>query len=53
MSSKLGYFSDLIARVMIEIEYKKVIKKLKKYDLIADVDDQRSVSYTHLRAHET
>ena len=41
MSSKLRYFSDLIARLMIEIEYKVVIKKLKKYDLLADVDDQR------------
>ena len=41
MSNKLRYFSDLIARFINEIEYKKVIKKLKKYDLIADVDDQR------------
>ena len=41
MSNKLRYFSDLIARVINEIEYKKVFKKLKKYDLIADVDDQR------------
>ena len=41
MSNKLRYFSELIASFMIEVEYKKVIKKLKKYDLIADVDDQR------------
>ena len=41
MSNKLRYFSDLIAKVIIEIEYKKVVKKLNKKDTIADVDDQR------------
>ena len=41
MSSKIRYFSDLLAGFMIEIEYKKVVKKLKRNDLIADVDDQR------------
>ena len=41
MSNKLKYFSDLLARVIVEIEYKIVVKKLKKQDLIADVDDQR------------
>ena len=41
MLNKLRYFSDLLARFIIEIEYKIVIKKLKKKDLIADVDDQR------------
>ena len=41
MSNKLRYFFDLLARVIIEIEYKIVVKKLKKQDLIADVDDQR------------
>ena len=41
MSNKLRYFSDLLARVIIEIEYKIVVEKLKKQDFIADVDDQR------------
>ena len=41
MTIKLRYFSDLLARVIIDIEYKIVVKKLKKQDLIADVDDQR------------
>ena len=41
MSNKLRYFSDLLARVIIEIEYKIVVKKLKREDLLADVDDQR------------
>ena len=41
MSSKHSYFSNLIGRVFIEIEYKIVEKKLKKQDLTADVDDQR------------
>ena len=39
---KLRYLSDLLARFVNEIEYKIVIKKLKKKDLMADVDDQRS-----------
>ena len=41
MSNKLRYFTDLLARFIIEIEYKIVVKQLKKQDLIADVDDQR------------
>ena len=39
--NKLRYYSYLLAKVIIEIEYKIVVKKLKKQDLIADVDDQR------------
>ena len=42
MSNKLRYFSDLLARLIIEIEYKIVVKKLEMHDLLADVDDQRS-----------
>ena len=42
MTKKLIFFSDLLARFVNEIEYKIVMKKLKKQDLIADVDDQRS-----------
>ena len=42
MSKKIIYFSNFLARVVNEIEYKNVLKKLKKYDLMADVDDQRS-----------
>ena len=38
MSKKLRFFSDLLARIVIEIEYKNVLKKLKKHDLIADID---------------
>tara|TARA_B100001769_G_C21580179_1_gene328165 strand:- start:245 stop:388 length:144 start_codon:yes stop_codon:yes gene_type:complete len=41
MSTKLRYFSDLLARFINEIEFKIVVKKLKKLDLMADVDDQR------------
>ena len=42
MIKKLRFFSDFLARFVNEIEYKIVMKKLKKQDLIADVDDQRS-----------
>ena len=33
--------SGLLARIIHELEFKIVVKKLKKKDLIADVDDQR------------
>ncbi len=42
MIKKFRFFSNLLARFVNEIEYKIVMKKLKKQDLIADVDDQRS-----------
>ena len=42
MSKKLRIFSELLARFVNEIEYKIVLKKLKKQDLMDDVDDQRS-----------
>ena len=41
MLSKLRYISDLLARITNDIEYKIVVKKLKRQDFIADVDDQR------------
>ena len=41
MSKKLRFFSDLLARLVNEIEYKIVFKKLKKHYLMADADDQR------------
>ena len=42
MSKKLRFFSDLLAKIVNEIEYKIVFRKLKKNDLMADVDDKRS-----------
>ena len=42
MLSKLRFLSELFTKFIIEIEYKIVEKKLKKKDLKADVDDQRS-----------
>ena len=42
MSKKLIYFSNFLARVVNEIEYKIVLTRLKKQDLMADVDDQRA-----------
>ena len=42
MSKNHSLFSDLLARAVNEIKYKNVLKKLKKHDLTADVDDQRS-----------
>ena len=46
MIKRLRFLSDLLARFVNEIEYKIVMKKLKKQDLIADVDDQSCLLYT-------
>ena len=40
--SKLRFITDKLARFKNEIEYKLVVRKLMKKDLMADVDDQRS-----------
>ena len=42
MSKILICFSNFLARVVNEIEYKIVLTRLKKQDLMADVDDQRA-----------
>ena len=42
LKKNLDFFSNFLAGVVNEIEYKIVLKRLKKHDLIADVDDQRS-----------
>ena len=49
----INFIEKYLAYLINDIEYKRITKKLKKYDLLADVDDQRfhhfrSVSYTHL-----
>ena len=46
MSIKLGCLCDLLARCVNEIEYKIVVNRLKKQDVIADVDDQRLHHFT-------
>ena len=38
MSKKLRFFSDLLARAVNEIEYKNVLKKLKKHCLLYTSD---------------
>ena len=42
MSKKIIFIYNFLANVVKEIEYKIVLKKLKKHDLMADVDDQRA-----------
>ena len=37
----LNFIEKYLANLANEIEYKRITKKLKKYDLMADVDDQR------------
>ena len=46
VSSKLRYFSDLLAKFVNEFEFQRVDKKLKKQNIIADVDDQRLHHFT-------
>ena len=37
----INFFEKYLANFVNDIEYKRITKKLKKYDLMADVDDQR------------
>ena len=37
----INFLEKYLANLVIDIEYKSITKKLKKYDLMADVDDQR------------
>jgi len=37
----INFLEKYLANVLNEIEYKRITKKLKEYDLMADVDDQR------------
>ena len=37
----INFLEKYIADFIIDIEYKRITKKLEKYDLTADVDDQR------------
>ena len=37
----INFLEKYLANFVNDIEYKRITKKLKEYDLIADVDDQR------------
>jgi len=39
--TNMNFLEKYIAHFVIDIEYKRITKKLEKYDLMADVDDQR------------
>jgi len=37
----INFLEKYLANFVNDIEYKRITKKLKEYDLMADVDDQR------------
>ncbi len=37
----INFFEKYLANFVNDIEHKRITKKLKEYDLISDVDDQR------------
>ena len=37
----INFLEKYLAKFVTDIEYKRITKKLKEYDLMADVDDQR------------
>ena len=37
----ISFLEEYLAYLINDIEYKRITKKLKEYDLMADVDDQR------------
>ena len=38
----INFLEKYLANLVNDIEYRTITKKLKEYDLMADVDDQRS-----------
>ena len=38
----INFLEKYFANLVNDIEYKRITKKLNEYDLMADVDDQRS-----------
>ena len=43
----INFLERYLAYLVNDIEYESITKKLKKYDLMADVDDQR---FHHFRS---
>ena len=41
LKTNLNFLEKYISQIAIDIEYKRITKKLEEYDLMADVDDQR------------
>ena len=39
---KINSLEKYVANLVHDIEYKRIKEKLKEYDLIADIDDQRA-----------
>ena len=37
----INFLEKYLANLVNDIEYKRITKKLKEYDLMSDVDDQR------------
>ena len=37
----INFLEEYLAYLINDIEYKRITKNLKEYDLMADVDDQR------------
>ena len=38
----INFLEKYLANLINDIEYKRITEKIKKYDLMADVDDQSS-----------
>ena len=45
LKTNINFLEKYIAHCVINIEYKSITKKLEKYDLVADVDDQRFLHF--------
>ena len=41
LKTNINFLEIYIAHIVIDIEYKRITKKLEEYDLMAEVDDQR------------
>ena len=39
---KINFLEKYLSKLVNDIEYNRIKNKIKEYDLIADIDDQRS-----------
>jgi len=50
----INFLEKYLANFVNDIEYKRITKKLKEYDLMADIDDQRFIIFViELMSHTT
>ena len=45
LKTNINFLEKYIAHFVIDIEYKRITKKLEEYDLMAEVDDKDFITF--------